>query len=296
VHGVRLGAAGRTETFGETDAPFPFWSFSKTILAVLALKLVERGVLDLDAPLEGRPWTLRQLLGHRAGLRDYGALARYQAAVTAGDAPWPRDDLVDQVMRDGLLFPPGAGWSYSNLGYLFVRDLVEGTSGSTLRSLVAKLGEDVAGPGLHLAETEADFARLRWGAGSGYHPGWVYHGCVAGTALGAARLLQALMKGELLGTRLLAEMQCVTPLGGAVAGRPWTCHGYGLGLMSGRMGDAGRAVGHTGGGPSSGCAVYHFPDPPEPVILACFVPGDGSGLAEAGCAARARPGGREISG
>lgn len=59
-------------------------------------------------------------------------------------------------------------------------------------------------------------------------------------------------------------MQAVHPLGGSPAERPWTQTGYGLGLMSGAMGEAGRAIGHSGGGPFSVAAVYHFPDAEEP--------------------------------
>ena len=52
----------------------PWWSVTKTVTAAAVLALVGEGRLDLDAPLAGRAYTLRQLLQHRAGLRDYGPL------------------------------------------------------------------------------------------------------------------------------------------------------------------------------------------------------------------------------
>ena len=45
----------------------PWWSFTKTILAAAALRLVELGQLSLEEPLQGQSCCLRQLLQHRAG-------------------------------------------------------------------------------------------------------------------------------------------------------------------------------------------------------------------------------------
>jgi CubicO group peptidase (beta-lactamase class C family) len=39
----------------------PWWSFTKLVVATAALKLVELELLDLDKPLPGRAFTLRQL-------------------------------------------------------------------------------------------------------------------------------------------------------------------------------------------------------------------------------------------
>jgi CubicO group peptidase (beta-lactamase class C family) len=61
----------------------PWWSFTKTAIAATALSLVARGKITLDEPLTAKPYTLRQLLQHRAGLCDYGALPDYHAAVAS---------------------------------------------------------------------------------------------------------------------------------------------------------------------------------------------------------------------
>ena len=52
------------------DTPVPWWSFTKTILAAASLRLVAQGRLELDKPVAGKPYTLRYLLQHRAGLGD----------------------------------------------------------------------------------------------------------------------------------------------------------------------------------------------------------------------------------
>jgi CubicO group peptidase (beta-lactamase class C family) len=126
----------------------------------------------------------------------------------------------------------------------------------------------------------SDFSDIHWRAGRDYHPGWVYHGCLKGTAIDAAKLLHAVFNGDILTEKSRAAMLKAHPLGGAIAGRPWTECGYGLGVMTGRMAEAGRAVGHSGAGPFSVNAVYHFPERPTPVTVAVFTDGTDEGRAE----------------
>ena len=64
------------------NLPVPWWSFTKTVLAAASLLLVNEEKLFLDERLENQPFTLLQLLQHRAGVPDYGSLPEYQAAVT----------------------------------------------------------------------------------------------------------------------------------------------------------------------------------------------------------------------
>ncbi|MBE9635637.1 beta-lactamase family protein [Salipiger pacificus] len=266
---------------GDGSEILPYWSFTKTVLAICALRLVAEGALHLDAPLPDKAVTLRQLLNHTSGLPDYVTLPAYRAAVAADAEPWPRDHLWAQTMAQGPLFAPGTGWAYSNLGYMLVRELIEQVTGACIGTLVR---QSLATPlGLHslaLATRRADFARVHWPAARRYHPGWVYHGCLIGTAPDAARLLHAVFRGALLPPRSLRQMLVRHPLGGAIAGRPWTDCGYALGLMSGAFGAAGRAIGHSGAGPFCANAVYHFPDAPRPVTVASFGPGPSEAPAE----------------
>ncbi|WP_172327553.1 serine hydrolase [Mangrovicoccus sp. HB161399] len=273
---------GRTGTLsGNPEARHSWWSVTKTVIAVLALRLAERGRLDLDAPLQGHAFTLAQLLANTSGLADYGALPEYHAAVAAGGDPWPEGELLARTGARGPLFAPGTGWAYSNVGYMLARRQVERAADRDLGQLAA---EEIARPlglgSLRLARTRQDMAGLAPGGQPSYHPGWVYHGCLSGTAADAARLMDGLFAGRLAPPDALARMMRIRPLGGAIPGRPWTAHGYGLGLMGGEMGAAGRALGHSGGGPFSTCAVYHFPDAARPATIACFASGAEDGLAE----------------
>lgn len=281
VHAHWITSAGREGGSGPGGALFPFWSFTKTAIAICALKLVELRDLDLDAPSSGHPCTLRQFLAHTSGLPDYGTLREYRAAVARGDTPWPRERLLDAALEQERPFQPGQGWSYSNVGYVLIREAIEQATGRPLGDVIADL---VCAPlGLNatmLWETRDQSEALHREVARDYDPRWVYHGCLCGPASEAARLLQALLAGDLLKPDTLGQMLDREIVGGPLPGRPWTLCGYGLGLMSGSMGAAGTAIGHSGSGPFSVSAVYHFPDRADPVTVACFVSGTNAGVAE----------------
>lgn len=277
----RLSASGSDSPRADAGEIFPYWSFTKTVIAICALRMVQDGRLDLDAPLAGFDFSLRHLLDHTAGLPDYFTLPAYGAAVAQNEEPWSAEALRAATLAQGRLFAPGTGWSYSNLGYMVARDLLEEVAGRSFSDLLQQL---ICAPlelsSITLAQTRRDFESLHWAAAKRYHPGWVYHGCLKGTAADAARLLQGLFEGALLDAEMLREMRKSHPLGGTIEGRPWTECGYALGLMSGRAGEAGRMIGHSGAGPFSVNAVYHFPDLSPPVTVASFTDGTLEGVAE----------------
>jgi len=281
LHSAWIGSDGSVGSAGSAMSLFPWWSFTKTVLAIAALRLVEQGRLDLDAPRPGKPYTPRQLLQHRAGLPDYASLTAYQEAVAREESAWSRDSMMREAGAARLEFQPGMGWAYSNIGYMFVCDAVEEASGLPLATALSQLVFDaLALPSVRLAAAPGDFEDVIWPELRRYDPRWVYHGCLIGTPVDAARLLHGLFSGQLLRSDTLNEMMKRHPLGGALPGRPWTDCGYGLGVMSGQVGETGSAVGHSGSGPFSANAVYHFPDGPQPVTVATFTHGSDEGPAE----------------
>jgi len=150
--------------------------------------------------------------------------------------------------------PPGRDWAYSNVGYLLALREIGRVTGLDPDAL---LTSEVIVPLM------LDRTRLARGPEAlphlppGYDFGWVYHRCLIGPADAAARLVHAATENGYVDR---ADLTARRRLGGAVPGRPWTDHGYGLGLMSGTMGGAGPAMDHSGGGPISTCAIYRFPD------------------------------------
>lgn len=284
-----VDAAGRLEHHDAgTAAPVdvPWWSFTKTLIAAACLRLVEADQLDLDRPLAPHPFTARQLLCHRSGLGDYGRLDSYRAAVAARGEPWSDAALLARVPPDRLLFTPGTGFSYSNVGYLLLRRLLEGWHGAELDAVLA---EQVLEPlGLRrsrLARNPADMARTPFSGGHRYHPGWAFHGIVVGPAAEAALALHMLLTGTLLGPASRSAMLAALPVGGQLPGRPWRRTGYGLGLMIGTMHTPALpapldVMGHSAGGPGSVGAVYHARLVDSCRTVAVFAPGSDEGVVE----------------
>jgi len=259
--------------------PVPWWSLTKTVLAASSLTLVAEGRLALDAPCRFGPFSLRQLLRHTAGVPEYGALADYQDAVARNDPPWSEQELLRRVDAHQLLFAPDQSWSYSNVGYLYVRRLIEETTGEdledSLRHLVlAPLGV----PGVRLARQPSDLAATAWGNARRYHPGWVYHGLLLGTPAEAALFLDRLLGGA--APALRDAMSRRHAVGGPMPGRPWKTLGYGLGLFIDPESLRGRCLGHTGEGPGSVAAAYHFPDIDPTLSIAAFADVDDPGVVE----------------
>lgn len=275
VHGTELRA--------DAETPVPWWSYGKTVLASAALALVAQGRLQLDEPVRGRPFTLRQLLGHRAGLRCYGGLRAYHEAVAEDEHPWDAKEMLRRVDAGTLAYEPGQGWGYSNVGYLIVRELVETAADLPLGLALDRLAFAPLGiTGVAVAREPADLDATAWGNTRRYHPGWVYHGLLVGPPAAAALFLHRLLAGHLLPPDLLAAMLDAYPVGGAVPGRPWTTAGYGLGLMIGQGQPPGEYVGHTGGGPGSTSAVYQFAGVPPGArrTAASFAPVDDPAVVE----------------
>ena len=186
---------------------FPYWSFTKTVIAICTLKLREEAIVDLDAPIDGTAYTLRHLLAHTSGLPDYSHLPKYARAVQAHDVPWARDEMLALALSAGLLFEPGQGWSYSNIGYMFVRDAIEAATGQSLGQLVRTMICLPLGlQSIELASTQKHFAKLHWADSASYDPKWVYHGCLIGTGADAAGVLHGLISGDLLRPESVKQM------------------------------------------------------------------------------------------
>lgn len=236
----------------------PWWSFTKTVIATAALVLVRDNLLALDSTLPRRDFTLRQLLRDQAGLADYGQLADYHAAVARRDNPWLAQEMLQRLDADRLRYTPGNGWSYSNVGYLYVRQLIEEITGEYVGDALQRLALRPLGiTEARLASTPADLINIEMGT-TDYDPGWVYHGLLVGSLNNAAFFLHRLMTSDLLPAELLKTMQdCHALSFGPIPGRPWLSPAYGLGLMMGTFENGVASAGHTGSGPGSVIGVYH---------------------------------------
>jgi CubicO group peptidase (beta-lactamase class C family) len=160
------------------DTIFEAGSVSKQFTAAAVVLLARDGKLSLDDPVRkyvaelpdfGAPITIRQMLNHTSGLRDWGNLA--------GIAGWPRTTRVhahahvlDILSRQRALnFPPGSRWSYTNSGYNLAAILVSRVSGMSFADFTrARIFEPL---GMKDTSWRDDYTRIVKRRAMAYSPG-----------------------------------------------------------------------------------------------------------------------------
>jgi CubicO group peptidase (beta-lactamase class C family) len=115
-------------------------STSKQFAAAAIVLLAQQGRLSLDddvrklipeLPAYQKPVTIRHMLNHTSGLRDYltlFGLAGVDFDSTTGD----KEALQIIVRQKQLNFAPGEDWLYSNSGFFLLSQIVKRASGKTL--------------------------------------------------------------------------------------------------------------------------------------------------------------------
>jgi len=159
-----------SEAFGEADLEnhvpatratrFRLGSVSKLITAAAVALLVQRGALDLDAPVQRyvptfpvkqSPVTARELVTHTSGIRHYSdsdapKQAKHYKTVVEG---------LSVFQDDPLLFEPGTRYTYSSYGFNLLSAVVEGAAAK--QDFLTFVQTQVAGPlGLTLTADQTD--------------------------------------------------------------------------------------------------------------------------------------------
>ena len=148
------GVAGPDGRVFTVDTPLRIASNTKTYVAATALRLYERGQIDLDATLaaSGDPSytkalsdlgydvnaiTIRHLLMHASGMPDHADDAYVAAVLQEPKRVWTRIEQVTLLADRGPpLGDPGTVYRYSDTGYVILGDILERASGRSLAELV----------------------------------------------------------------------------------------------------------------------------------------------------------------
>jgi CubicO group peptidase (beta-lactamase class C family) len=282
---VWSGAAGfahLTERAAATDdTRFGIGSISKTVTMAAVMRLVDRGAIDLDAPVErylpdfphaGAGITLRLLAAHQSGLADAFATEHYQ---TARHFP-TLDEAYRSIRHERREAPAGTRFQYATGLYTIVGRAIEQVTGmsylAAVRTLVFEpLGlttfdandrmrtiPDLAG---FYVEGESRFVDAPFFDPSHKLPG---AGLVA-TARDVARLGAALLSDSFLSERARAEMFRPVPL------RDGTPTEYALGLRV-REFDGHRVLHLPGGGLGISAWLFIHPDHDMAIAILSNVP------------------------
>jgi D-alanyl-D-alanine carboxypeptidase len=251
------------------DHRFRIGSVTKIFVAALVLRLIADGELELDG--DAAPFaegiTIRQLLNHTSGLRDWvgdpiGFFEPYRRDPAHRFELTAQDQLA-LVLQKPREFAPGEGWAYHGSNYLVLRLVIEETTRMTLRNALRQRVLDPLG----LKRTDFIEGPLRGDRARGYLPaanpilpgesGPVdvteidvpFHqagGGVVSIPREIARMLRAQLRGEFVPDFLRAEM-----LQAVESDWPETDR-YGLGIgeinavMDRQRSPCGPAWGHIG--------------------------------------------------
>lgn len=278
------------------DTIFEAGSVSKQFTAAAVMLLARDGKLSLDDQVRkyipelpdyepvgapqphggGGGLTIRQMLTHTSGLRDWGSVA--------GIAGWPRTTrvhtqahMLDIVSRQHALnFPPGTRWSYSNTGFNLAAMIVTRVSGSTFPEFTrTRLFMPL---GMTHTSWRDDFTRIEKGRATayrenddGYHTDMPFEDVYGNGGL-LTTVGDLLKWNEHYDTPLVADAAMLAEQqqpGRFNDGRP---HGYGLGLFVGTHKGL-REVYHSGSTAGYSAFLTRFPDQRVSVAVLCNAAG-----------------------
>jgi serine beta-lactamase-like protein LACTB, mitochondrial len=133
------------------DDRYRMGSTSKVVTAAILMRLTERGVVSLDAPI-GRyraslpdhhhATTLRQLAAHLGGVRHYGVRDLSAPSIDVRNYR-NTDEMLAIFVRDPLLKAPGESYNYSTFGFTLIAAVLESASGKAFPDLIL---EEVSQP------------------------------------------------------------------------------------------------------------------------------------------------------
>ena len=121
---------------------FNLASVSKPFTAFSIALLAQQGKLSLDDDIRkyipelqkyDETVTIRHLIHHTSGIREYQALVRFGGLGT-DNAYSPKAIINILARQKNISFKPGAKYSYSNSGYFLLGIIVERVSGKSLRA------------------------------------------------------------------------------------------------------------------------------------------------------------------
>jgi CubicO group peptidase (beta-lactamase class C family) len=274
------------------DTIFEAGSVSKQFTAAAVLLLAREGKLSLDDPARkylpelpdyGVPLTIRHMLTHTSGLRDWGSVEDI-IGWPRGTRTYTHAHVLDIVGRQhDLNFTPGTRYSYSNTGYNLAAIIVARVSGMPFAEFTrTRLFEPL---GMTHTAWRDDYTRIVKGRAIAYSPkkDGFHQDMPFENVHGNGGLLTT------VGDLLTWNENFVSPKVGDAAfvalqqeagrfsdGRP---HGYAFGLMLGTYKGV-REVSHSGATAGYRSDLLRYPDQHTSVAVLCNA-GNGNAVAYA---------------
>jgi CubicO group peptidase (beta-lactamase class C family)/D-alanyl-D-alanine dipeptidase len=258
----------RTNQLATADTIYRVGSVSKLFTDIAIMRLVERGVLDLDAPVTkyvpsfhpankfGKEITLRELMAHRSGLCREPPVGNYFDPTEPSLA-----DTMESLNQTELVYEPGTHEKYSNAGVGLLGYVLEQTQHKSYAEYIENevlkpLGLEHSSfrPTASVRENLAD--GLMWTlhgrtfAAPKFELGIAPAGCMYSSVNELARFMKVLFaRGETGGSRIL-KPETLEEMWRVQLGEKGTKEGFGLGFHLQQV-KGERAAGHNG-------AIYGF--------------------------------------
>jgi CubicO group peptidase (beta-lactamase class C family) len=263
------------------DTIFESGSLSKQFTALAVQLLAAEGKLSLDDPVRKYipelpdykvPLTIRHMLTHTSGLRDWGSVAGIAGAPRTTRA-YTHGHVLDIVSRQKALnFTPGDHYSYSNTGFNLAAVIVSRVSGMSFAEFSKQ--RIFAPLGLTKTSWRDDHTRIVKGRAIAYSAeGGEFHiqmpfenvhgnGGLLTTVGDLLRWNENFVNPKVGSAKLLAEMSTV---GKFNDGKP---QDYALGLMIGELRGV-RNVSHSGSTAGYRAHLNRFPEAHTSVAVLC---------------------------
>lgn len=249
----------------DTSMLFSIGSITKNFMATEILKLVEEGKLSLadsigqfvpPHPHIKNNITIKQLLQHKAGLGDVTNTPFFNAVFADLNKRWSPQTVIDSFLT-APVWQPGAGFYYSNAGYMLLGMVAEQIEGDSLHHIFRKRFSNPLGLNnthLHMFDPFNYPIPHNWSTPSldpalaqdvSYYPHaalWTTAAADGGLFSSAPDLVRwgyKLFTGKVIDTALVKQMSVFTPVASGYY------NGYGMGCM--RFPYAGNTyIGHAG--------------------------------------------------
>ncbi len=163
---------------------YHLYSVTKTFTALALLQLAQSEKVELSKPVSfylpkfpySKEITIQQLLSHTSGIPNPIPLKWIHLAEEHNG--FNRDNFFADVFKANprLDFAPGTDFKYSNLGYVFLGQLVERVSGQSFETYV---NENIVVPG-GIASSELNFQIEPATHAIGYHKWWSFSNAIFG--------------------------------------------------------------------------------------------------------------------
>ncbi|MGE6752807.1 serine hydrolase domain-containing protein [Rossellomorea sp. NPDC071047] len=260
-------------------------SITKIFMSTLILKMKDEGIVSLEQTVDsilpgilkdGPHITVRQLLQHRSGLKDYiwmdvaGTKCIQHAVSSLHDEFLPKS-LIRLVATHDLEFEPGTEFNYSNTGYILLGMIAEKITGESIEYLTeqwiiqplqlertyfpstndlrkpfapgySRATSDLTDLSDEISEITNLNVSIIWTAGA-----------LISNPFDIQTFMKSLFNGQLLSKESMTEMMCFLE-----ADDPK--QSYGLGLQQYTFDNGRKAIGHQGGIHGYESVTLYYPD------------------------------------